>query len=269
MVGRVKELSKTLGIRRSSVLTAACALLVRGWCADGSDEVVLDFPVSRRVDPESKTHPGMLAGVVPLVLKAAPDTSFADFCRHVDQRSREALRHQQFPTRTLDGEGGFNGPRQAPNRVVVNFVPARLTLSLNGTPATATYTSFGPVGHFGLFFLGFGDQQFLSTVGTGQPFSNFDVADLAERLQRVLATMVADPSRRLSSLDVLRPAERARLEGLGNKEVLNLSASAPVSVPELFATQVSRTPEAVALVCEGRSVTYRELDQASTGWRIC
>lgn len=249
VVGRVKELSKTLGIRRSSVLTAACALLVRGWCADGSDEVVLDFPVSRRVDPESKTHPGMLAGVVPLVLKAAPDTSFADFCRHVDQRSREALRHQQFPTRTLDGEGGFNGPRQAPNRVVVNFVPARLTLSLNGTPATATYTSFGPVGHFGLFFLGFGDQQFLSTVGTGQPFSNFDVADLAERLQRVLATMVADPSRRLSSLDVLRPAERARLEGLGNKEVLNLSASAPVSVPELFATQVSRTPEAVALVC--------------------
>ncbi len=263
MVGRVKESSKTLGIRRSSVLTAACALLVRGWCADGSDEVVLDFPVSRRVDPESKTHPGMLAGVVPLVLKAAPDTSFADFCRHVDQRSREALRHQQFPTRTLDGEGGFNGPRQAPNRVVVNFVPARLTLSLNGIPATATYTSFGPVGHFGLFFLGFGDQQFLSTVGTGQPFSNFDVADLAERLQRVLATMVADPSRRLASLDVLRSAERTRLEELGNKEVLNLPASAPMSVPELFATQVARTPEAVALVCEGRSVTYRELDEAS------
>ncbi|WP_136246146.1 non-ribosomal peptide synthetase, partial [Mycobacterium intracellulare] len=263
VVGRVKELSKTLGIRRSSVLTAACALLVRGWCADGSDEVVLDFPVSRRVDPESKTHPGMLAGVVPLVLKAAPDTSFADFCRHVDQRSREALRHQQFPTRTLDGEGGFNGPRQAPNRVVVNFVPARLTLSLNGIPATATYTSFGPVGHFGLFFLGFGDQQFLSTVGTGQPFSNFDVADLAERLQRVLATMVADPSRRLASLDVLRSAERTRLEELGNKEVLNLPASAPMSVPELFATQAARTPEAVALVCEGRSVTYRELDEAS------
>ncbi|WP_297796983.1 condensation domain-containing protein, partial [Mycobacterium sp.] len=36
VVGRVKELSKALGIRRSSVLTAACALLVRGWCADNS-----------------------------------------------------------------------------------------------------------------------------------------------------------------------------------------------------------------------------------------
>ncbi|WP_120313386.1 non-ribosomal peptide synthetase, partial [Mycobacterium mantenii] len=263
VVGKVKELSKALGIRRSSVLTAACALLVRGWSADGSDEVVLDFPVSRRVDPASKTHPGMLAGVVPLVLNAAPDTTFADFCRHVDVRSREALRHQQFPTRTLDGEGHFNGPRQTPNRVVVNFVPARLTLSLGDVPATAKYTSFGPVGHFGLFFLGFGDQQFLSTVGTGQPFSNFDVSDLAERLQRILAAIAADPSLRLSSLDVLRTDEHARLEEVGNQAVWTRPASAPLSVPELFGTHVDRSPEAVAVVCEGRSMTYRELDDAA------
>ncbi|WP_156748187.1 non-ribosomal peptide synthetase, partial [Mycobacterium sp. 1465703.0] len=269
VVGKVKELSKALGIRRSSVLTAACALLVRGWSADGSDEVVLDFPVSRRVDPKSKTHPGMLAGVVPLVLNAAPDTTFADFCQHVDKRSREALRHQQFPTRTLDGEGDFNGPRQAPNRVVVNFVPARLTLSLGDVPATAKYTSFGPVGHFGLFFLGFGDQQFLSTVGTGQPFSNFEVSDLTERLQRILATMAADPSRRLSSLDVLHADEHARLEEVGNRAVLTTTASAHASVPELFATQVARAPEAVALVSEGVSVTYRELDEASNRLARC
>ncbi|MEB4212339.1 non-ribosomal peptide synthetase, partial [Mycobacterium sp. 94-17] len=263
VVGRVKELCKTLGIRRSSVLTAACALLVRGWCGDGSDEVVLDFPVSRRVDPEAKKHPGMLAGVVPLVLRASPDTTFADFCRHVDRRSREALRHQQFPTRILNGGREFNGPRQAPNRVVVNFVPARLTLSLGDVPATATYTSFGPVGHFGLFFLGFGDQQFLSTVGTGQPFSNFDARDLGERLQRILATMAADPGRRLSSLDMLRAEERTRLDAVGNTAALTAPVGAAISVPELFAAQVARVPDAVALVCEGLSMTYRELDEAS------
>lgn len=67
------------------------------------------------------------------------------------------------------------------NRVVVNFVPASLTLSLAGVPATATFTTFGPVNHFGLFFLGFGDQQIISTVGVGQPFSQFDVSDLAGR----------------------------------------------------------------------------------------
>ena len=202
VVGRIKELSKALGVRRYSVITAACALLVRGWCAEGS-EVVLDFPVSRRVRPESKTLPGMFAGVVPLVLRASPGSTVADFCEHVDTRIREALRHQRFPVHVLEREGGLRGPRQAANRVVVNFVPSRLTLSLAGVPATATYTTHGPVGHFGLIFLGFGDQLFLSTAGAGQPFSNFDVSDLAGRLQRVLVAMTADPARRLSSMDVL------------------------------------------------------------------
>ena len=39
--------------------------------------------------------------------------------------------------------------------------------------------------------------------------------------------------------------------------------AAPVSIPGMFAVQVARVPGAVALVCEGRCLTYRELDEAS------
>ena len=108
-----------------------------------------------------------------------------------------------------------------------------------------------------------GDELFLSTAGGGRPFSNFDVSDLAGRLQRVLVAMTADPGRRLSSVDVLDEAEHARLDGWGNRAVLSEPASAPVSVPVLFAAQVASTPEAVALTFEGRSMTYRELEEAA------
>ena len=262
VVGRIKELSKASGVRRFSVITAACALLVRGWSGNGS-EVVLDFPVSRRVRPESKTLPGMFAGVVPLVLRVSPESTVAGFCQHVDTRIRELLQHQRFPVHVLEREGGLRGLRQAANRVVVNFVPSRLTLSLGGAPATASYTTHGPVGLFGLNFLGFGDQLFLSTAGAGQPFSNFDVSDLAGRLERVLAAMTADPTRRLSSMDLLGAGEQARLEGWGNRAVLTQPAPAPVSIPVLFAAQVARTPEAVAVSCDGQSMTYRELEEAA------
>jgi Condensation domain len=43
---RVEQLCQLWNMPRSSVITAACALLVRGWCTTGQ-EVVLDFPVSR------------------------------------------------------------------------------------------------------------------------------------------------------------------------------------------------------------------------------
>ena len=68
------------------------------------------------------------------------------------------------------------------------------------------------MGHFGLFFLGAGDQLFLSTAGPGQPFADFDVADLAERMQQVLVEMTADPERWLSSIDLLDGREHARLD---------------------------------------------------------
>jgi hypothetical protein len=262
-IDRIKRLSKAFGVRRPSLIAAACALLVRAYCDDGSDEIVLDFPVSRRVRPESKTLPGMVTGVVPLVFKSSPTTTVADFCQHVDTRMREALRHQRFPVRALENDSGLRNPMQAPNRVVVNFVLSRLTLDLGGTPATATFTTFGPVAHFGLFFLGFGNQHFLSTVGAGQPFANFDVADLAGRFERLLDAMAADPERSLSSMDVLVEPERARLDEISNRAMLTAPVSEPDSIPGLFASHVARAPEGIALTCAGRSLTYRELDEAA------
>ena len=262
-VDRIKQLAKRLGVRRPSVIAAACALLVRGYCEDGSDEIVLDFPVSRRVRPESKTLPGMITGVVPLVFKSSPTASVADFCRQVDTRMREALRHQRFPVRTLEGDNGLRDPRRAANRVVVNFILSRLTLDFGGSEATATFTTFGPVNHFGLFFLGFGNQHFLSTVGAGQPFASFDAADLAGRVERLLAAMADDPERSLSSMDVLVEPERARLDEIGNRAALTAPPGAPVSIPEMFAVHAASNPEAEAVTGADRSLTYRELDESA------
>ena len=89
---------------------------------------------------------------------------------------------------------------------------------------------------------GAGDELFLSTAGAGQPFSNFDVSDLAGRLQRVVVAMTADPTRRLSSMDLLDEPEHARLDGWGNRAVLTQPATR-VSIPALFAAQVARTPD--------------------------
>ncbi|MCK8647388.1 AMP-binding protein, partial [Mycobacterium colombiense] len=88
------------------------------------------------------------------------------------------------------------------------------------------------------------------------------IRTLTERLRRVLVAMTEDPRRRLSTIDVLENDECERLSALGNRPALG-RASAPVSVVGLFAAQVARTPDAVALTFEGESMTYRELDEAA------
>ena len=74
--------------------------------------------------------------------------------------------------------------------------------------------------------------------------------------------MTADPTRRLLSLDLFDEGEHADLDEWGNRAVL-AQPTTPVSIPEVFAAQVHRTPEAVALRCGDTSWTYRELDAAA------
>ncbi|MDH6245550.1 amino acid adenylation domain-containing protein, partial [Mycobacterium sp. OTB74] len=260
---RVDELSQVWNVPRSSIVTAACALLVRGWSAEDSSDVVLDFPVSRRVGPESKTLPGMIAGVVPLVLRVSPGSSVAGFCEHVDTRIREALQHQRFPVRALENKAHPRGAGQPADRVNVNFLPSTFTVNFGGVAASASLTNAGLGSGFGLIFSGVGDQLFLSTAGAGQPLSNFDVSDLAARLRRVLVALTGDPGRLLSSVDVLDVGEHARLDELGNRAVLSEPVSTSVSIPVLFAEHVQCSPEGVALSFGGRSMTYHELDEAS------
>ena len=83
-----------------------------------------------------------------------------------------------------------------------------------------------------------------------------------ERFERLLAEMIADPTRALAAVDLLGEAEHARLDEFAH--LPTLSAPGPArSIPELFTAQAARTPDAVALRFNGRSTTYRELDEAA------
>ena len=75
--------------------------------------------------------------------------------------------------------------------------------------------------------------------------------------------MSARPGQRLSSIDLLDEGELAQLEGWGNRAVLTQPATASVSIPVMFAAQVARAPEAVAIRCGDGSWTYREVDEAA------
>ncbi len=261
VVAEIRRFSQTLGVRRASVITAACALLVRG-CDVQASEVVFDFPVTRRVRPDVQTVPGMISGVVPLVLKTSPGSAIADFCAHVDSRMREALQHQRFPVHVLEKKAGLRKSDAASNRVVLNFIPATRFADFAGAAGSGAVTHSGFEDQLELWFIRADDHLFLNTAGPRQLFSNCDVRDLVDRLERVLLAMTADSGRSLSCVDMLDAREQARLNAWGNRAVLTQPAT-PVSIPALWATQVERTPDAAAVTFDGRSLTYLGLDAAA------
>ncbi|SHT30271.1 Probable non-ribosomal peptide synthetase PstA [Mycobacteroides abscessus subsp. abscessus] len=243
------------------MITAACALLVHGEV--GGAEVVLDFPVSRRVRPEALLVPGMSSGVVPLRLTTSPYTSVADFCEHVATRIQEALRHQRFPLRDIESKTGFQRGGWPSRHAAVNFIPTTRLADFAGAAGSGTVTHTGLVDQFGLVFIKNDDELFLSTSGVGELFPDCDARTLADRFERVLSEMTADPRRPLSAIDVRAEAQCPQLDLWSNRGALTHPVPRPLSIPELFAEQVVRDPGAVAVSCGGRSVSYRGLDEAS------
>ena len=94
-------------------------------------------------------------------------------------------------------------------------------------------------------------------IAAADLFDPATVEAIAQRLVRVLDLVAADPQVRLSEVDVLGEDERRQVLADWN----DTAVPGPDSmVPELFAAQVARAPDAVAVVCGGLELTYGELD---------
>ena len=89
-------------------------------------------------------------------------------------------------------------------------------------------------------------------------FDRGSVAALGERLMRLLAGAVAAPDRSIGRLPMLSGAERATMLSLWNATAHAVARAA--TLPELFAAQAARTPDAVAVVFEERRLSYAELE---------
>ncbi|MDX3119251.1 non-ribosomal peptide synthetase, partial [Streptomyces scabiei] len=96
-----------------------------------------------------------------------------------------------------------------------------------------------------------------SVVGAADLFDVDSVERIGSALRRVLDAVTRDPGMAVDSVDVLDDAERRRVLVEWNDSAVELGSDL---VPELFAAQAARTPDAVAVVVDGESVSFAELD---------
>ena len=273
---RVRSVARAHNATSFMVIQAALAVLLAKLSA--SPDVAVGFPIAGRDDAALDELVGFFVNTLVLRVDLAGDPSFTESLDQVRARSLAAYEHQDVPFEVLVER--LNPARSLAHHPLVQVVlawqnfarddstPAGLALGdLQVTPLPADTQ----VARMDLTFsLGERWNQAGEPAGIGgsvefrtDVFDAASIEALIERLQRVLVAVTADPSRLLSSVDVLDAGEHARLEEIGNRAVLTAPARTPVSIPVLWAAQVARTPEAVAVTFEGDSMTYRELEEAS------
>ena len=273
---RVAGLAREHNATSFMVIQAALTVLLAKVSA--SSDVAVGIAIAGRRDAALDELVGFFVNTLVLRVDVAGDPTFANLLAQVRRRSLAAYEHQDVPfevlverlnpTRSLThhplvqvmlswqnfawqdssaAELAFGDLQIAPLSVDAQVARMDLTFSL-----AERWTEAGAPAGIG------GTVEFRTDV-----FDAASIEALIARLHRVLVAMTADPIRRLSSVDLLDAGEHARLGGWGNLAVLTQPAPASVSIPALWGAQVARTPETVALTCEGRSMTYRELEEAA------
>ncbi|MDX2089002.1 MAG: amino acid adenylation domain-containing protein, partial [Kofleriaceae bacterium] len=92
----------------------------------------------------------------------------------------------------------------------------------------------------------------------------FDATTLERMLahyERLLAAMAAEPGRAIDAVSLLTEGEQAQL---ARWNATAQDYARDLCVHELFEDQVHRTPDSVAVVCEGEQRTYRQLDDQAS-----
>ncbi|OBJ51342.1 non-ribosomal peptide synthetase, partial [Mycobacterium sp. 1423905.2] len=268
---RVSAVAREHNATSFMVLQAALALLLSELSA--SSDVAVGFPIAGRGDPKLDELVGFFVNTLVLRVDLAGDPTFVELLAQVRQRSLAAYEHQDVPFEVLVDR--LNPTRSLTHHPLIQVMLAwqnnargDLVLGdLNVTPIPVdTHTARMDL----TFSLAerWTDNGEPAGIGGAVEFRTdvFDPASiekLIERFWQVLTAVTADPRRRASSIDVLGDDERKRLDDWGNRAVLAQPAPSGASIPSLWAAQVARTPDAVALVYQEHSWTYREVDDAA------
>ncbi|MER5985967.1 amino acid adenylation domain-containing protein [Streptomyces sp. NPDC001787] len=248
------------------VLQAALATLLSRLGA-GTD-IPIGAPVAGRSDEALEDLVGFFINTLVLRTDVSGDPTFAHLLDRVRESDLSAYDHAELPfERVVEAVN--------PDRSLSRHPLFQVVLQLDGSVADhlelpGIECAEEPVGFDVSKFdlrLGLVDHRDADGAPAGiggvleyatALFDRGTAETLAARLHRILEQAVADPDRRIGSLDLLSPDERRGLVVEGNDTAAEVPES---TVPELFEEHARRTPYAPAVHEGATTVTYAELNE--------
>jgi amino acid adenylation domain-containing protein len=248
---KLKRMAARQGFFSPAVVFAA-ALFAYQHRLSGESTLTIGSPFANRTQAFRRT-PGLFINVCPLQVTVSPADTFASLARRVQVDMFESARNQMYPVRNSPGDRAFN--------VYLNYQSASLT-SLCGLPArfdlidsghsndtlTLQVRDFDASGDFVLDF----------DFNRGA-FNEREAGESVGHVLAVLDSVIEDPSLAIGGIRLLTDEQRRRVVSQFNRT--QRSYARGVCLHEMVEAQARRTPTAVAVIYDDRSMSYEELNR--------
>ncbi len=261
----VKDLSRREGATPFMTMLAAFDVLLHRFT--GQDDLLVGTPIAGRTRAETEGLVGFFVNTLVLRAQLSGEPTFRDALQRVKEACLSAFAHQEMPFEQLVRE---IEPDRDPSRSPLFQVS--FTLQAEPVPPPAlpglTVRRAGAASASAKFDLTLSlvDRSSSSAGGMAGSFEYatdlFDAATverMASCFVHLVAGAVDDPGRAIHALPLLSAEARATLVTGWNDTAAPWPEDA--TVPELFEAQAARAPDDVALVFQGLSIRYGDLDR--------
>ena len=257
----LKALGRQHRVTLFMTLLAAWQVLLARYSRQ--EDILIGTPIAGRTRVETEPVIGFFVNTLVMRTSLAGDPTVRELLERVRSVCVEAYAHQELPFEKLveelhpernrshsplvqavlafdntpEAAGSFDGLRVS--RLPTTPVLAKFDLLLSLTPNAGAV-----VGHL----------RYDAAL-----FEAATIARMGSHFETLVQAIVDDPDRPCSRLPLVGEEERAALLVHGARTERDYPRDARVH--ELFAAQAARTPDAIAVVCGDRSLTYRALDE--------
>nr|ADK54821.1 non-ribosomal peptide synthase [uncultured soil bacterium] len=267
----LRELTRVHGLTLNTVVQAAWAMMV-GKLTGRRDVVFGATVAGRPADlPGMETMLGLFINTVPVRVRFDPAQTVAGMLTELQAQQSAVMDHQYVGLSDIQRAAG---PGATFDTLIAfeNF-PSGSKDKDQKPPGDGSATPSGPGGlkftesgvresinyPLGLVAMPIGGLKVRMSYRT-DVFDDPTARALVDRLLRLLEQMAADPGMRLGQIEVLDEAEHSLVVNEWNDTARAVPSG---TLAELFAAQVERSPESVAVVGAEGEWSYAELDRAA------
>jgi amino acid adenylation domain-containing protein/non-ribosomal peptide synthase protein (TIGR01720 family) len=260
----LRELGRREGATLFMVILAGFQTLL--WRYSGQDSVNVGTPIAGRNRLETENLIGFFVNTLVLRTELDGELAFGQTLERVREAALEAYDHQDLPFEKLVEE-------LQPERSLLHHPLFQVMLALQastqaesaqldlpGLHITPLVDKESTLAKFDLSLaLTDNHEQLTGALDySTELFDGTTVERMVRHLKALLQAAAEEPGLRLRELPMLAPAERHQLEREWGAAP---TADAGLLAHERFALQVARRPNSPALVIEGESLSYAELDR--------
>jgi amino acid adenylation domain-containing protein len=257
----LRELCAREGVTMFMALLAAYAALLGRYSRQA--EVLIGTPVANRADADLEQVVGFFANTLALRMRLDGDPTFRELLGRARETCLGAYAHQDVPferlVEELRVERDLSRSPLFQTMLVYHAGDVR-SLELPGLTLTPAALD-PPVAKFdlGLAVNDAGGEMSASFNYSTALFSDETVARMASHFVMLLEAIVADEGARVADLPLMREEEVRQIVEGWNDTAADLPAD--LRLHEMFEQRARATPEAVAVVFEGRTLSYSQLDE--------